>query len=714
VALLSTNISKQEVLKKYFGFTSFRNIQENAIDHILEKKDLLTILPTGSGKSLIFQLPTLMMDGVTVVISPLIALMQDQVVNLQTNGITASMINSQNSIEENNRIFEQLQQNQLKFLYIAPERFSSGDFLEKLKSININFFVIDEAHCVSEWGHEFRDDYQKLGVLKHHFPNTPITGFTATATKSVEYDIVKTLGIDPNNILKTKIQRTNLIIRSEKRVGDGKAQICSFLKTHTDECGIIYCFTRKETTQLSEYLNGMGFDTLAYHAGLPVDQRDEIFTKFKNESVKIIVATIAFGMGIDKGNIRFVLHTSMPKTLENYSQEIGRAGRDGLNAEVLMLFSKADELGKRRFIDVLPESAYKQNNYKKLETIYRFAVSSKCRHQNIALYFGDEIEKCGTICDNCVDGEKEYQDITVEAQKFLSAVLRVEERFGQTYIIDILRGSNAKRILDFGHENLSVHGIGKDLSKEQWSSISDRLLDIEAIQSAGEYRTLKLTEIGREILTKKRTVQIDKKNLETVKVYSEYKKDIVKDELFEEFRTLRTKIASQDEVAPYIVFGDKTLQQISQQLPTTQTEFLNISGVGQSKLEKYGEAFMSLCQKIKDKKEEKLQNTDGQLSVEPKVIKELSKTYLQTKDLIDDGKTLDEILELRELKDSTIISHINELYANEYITFEQKETLYAPMKENFPEDIKSWIEEGLKTHDINILRQYVNKYGYLF
>jgi len=259
--LIDIQNTMQETLKKYFGFDSFRNIQQEAITHILEKKDLLTILPTGSGKSLIFQLPTLMMPGVTVVISPLIALMQDQVVNLQSNGISASMINSQNSVDENNAIFEQLKNNQLKFLYIAPERFQSGNFLERLKEININFFVIDEAHCVSEWGHEFRDDYQKLGLLKQHFPHIPITCFTATATKSVEQDILRTLSIDTNNILKTKIQRTNLIIRSEKRLGDGKEQICNFLKSHEDECGIIYCFTRKETTQLSEYLNSVGFDT---------------------------------------------------------------------------------------------------------------------------------------------------------------------------------------------------------------------------------------------------------------------------------------------------------------------------------------------------------------------------------------------------------------------------------------------------------------------
>jgi ATP-dependent DNA helicase RecQ len=601
---LSRNLNNEmlQVLKKYFGFDSFRNIQEQAIHHILEKKDLLTILPTGSGKSLIFQLPTLMMEGVTVVISPLIALMQDQVVNLRANDISASMINSQNTIEENNLIFDQLRNNQLKFLYIAPERFQSGDFLEKLKQLNINFFVIDEAHCVSEWGHEFRDDYQKLGLLKVNFPHIPVTGFTATATKSVEQDILKTLSINESNVLKTKIQRTNLIVRSEKRLGDGRGQISKFLQSHSNECGIIYCFTRKETTNLSEYLNTKGFDTLAYHAGLPSNQRDDIFTKFKNESVKIIVATIAFGMGIDKGNIRFVLHTSMPKTLENYSQEIGRAGRDGMNAEVLLLFSKSDELGKRRFIDVLPEGQYKQNNYKKLETMYRFAISSKCRHQNIAIYFGDKIEQCETICDNCVSGEKEYQDITVESQKFISAILRTEERFGQVYIIDILRGSKAKRILDSGHETLSVHGIGQDLSKEQWGSISDTLLDIEAIVSTGEYRTLQITNIGVEILKKLRSVKIDKKHLEEDKSYKEYKKDIVVDELFEKFRSLRTQIATNDEVAPYIVFGDKTLQQISQELPVNDEEFLNISGVGQSKLKKYGELFMELCQSIKDER----------------------------------------------------------------------------------------------------------------
>jgi ATP-dependent DNA helicase RecQ len=693
-------MSKLETLKKYFGFDSFRPIQEQAIDHILQNKDLLTILPTGSGKSLIYQLPTLLMSGVTVVISPLIALMQDQVVALRANGISAAMMSSINSNEENDTTYQLLLNKQLKFLYVAPERFTQEYFLQQLQGIDINFFVIDEAHCVSEWGHEFRDDYRKLQYLKTNFPNIAITAFTATATKAVEADILNTLSIDSSNTLRTKIQRKNLIIRSEKRLGNGKEQIAKFLKAHEDECGIIYCFTRKETQTLSDSLNKSGFSTLAYHAGLSAKQRDEIFTKFKNESVKIIVATIAFGMGIDKGNIRFVLHTSMPKTIENYSQEIGRAGRDGLNAEVLLLYSKADEVGKRRFIDELPDSTYKTSNYKKLETMYRFAISSKCRHQSIAKYFDDEIQECETICDNCIGGEKEYLDISVDAQKFLSTILRCDQKFGQAYIIDVLRGSKGKRVLDFGHDKLSVYGIGTHYTKEQWSSIADTLLDLDAIVIEGEYRTLKVTLIGWEILKKQKNVQIDKTHLELEKSYKEYTQDIVKDEVFEKFRELRTQISQEEGVAPYIVFGDKTLQSISKKLPITDIEFLDISGIGQSKLEKYGTAFMNLAKSLRQ---------DG-----VKVKKELSKTYLQTKELIDEGKSINEILEVRELKDATIIGHINELFENEYITQEQKEKLFAPMIDEFPQDLKEWILKGLQTHDLATLRQGLTKYSYLF
>jgi ATP-dependent DNA helicase RecQ len=693
-------MNKQEILKQHFGFDSFRPIQEDAIDYILAKKDILTVLPTGSGKSLIFQLPTLMMDGVTVVISPLIALMQDQVINLNSNGISAKMISSQNSNEENHQSLELLQSNKIKFLYIAPERFVNEVFKDILKTVNINFFVIDEAHCVSEWGHEFRDDYRKLSSIKTDFPNTPVAAFTATATNSVQEDIVKTLQIDSQIILKGKIQRKNLIIRSEKRLGNGKDQIIKFLKSHEDECGIIYCFTRKETEQLSEYLNTQGFKTLAYHAGLPTNDREEIFTLFKNESIKIIVATIAFGMGIDKGNIRFVLHTSMPKTLENYSQEIGRAGRDGLNSEVLLLYSKADEIGKKRFIDDLPDGTYKQNNYKKLKTMYRFAISSKCRHQAIAKYFDDEIEECGNICDNCIGGDKEYQDITTEAQKFLSAVLRTEQRFGQTYVIDVLRGSKAERILSFGHDKLSVHGIGSEYTKEQWGSICDSLLDIDAMHLEGEYRTLTITNIGKEILKNKREVQIDKANLNIDKSYKEYTTEIQKDETYEKFRKLRGEIARESGVPPYIVFPDKTISEISRKLPINDEEFLAISGVGKQKLEKYADKFKELSNTLRN---------DG-----VKVRKELSKTYLETLSLIKDYKSLEEIISLREVKEGTIINHINELYQNDYITKQTKNELLQPLKDKFPSEIKEWIETKLVSNDIKTLRQYLAQYDYIF
>ena len=692
-------MNKHEILKQYFGFDSFKVLQEEAIEHILQKKDLLTILPTGSGKSLIFQVPTLMMSGVTVVISPLVALMQDQVMNLNSNGIAAVALTSLNSNEQNDLEFQRVVNGEVKFLYVAPERFTNEYFLNSLKSVNINFFVIDEAHCVSEWGHEFRDDYRKLKYIKQNFANIPITCFTATATSSVQSDILNTLGINPENVLKSKIQRTNLIIRSQKRLGNGKEQIKQFLSTHKDECGIVYCFTRKETETLSEYLNKEGFSTLAYHAGINASKRESIFNSFKNETVKIIVATIAFGMGIDKGNIRFVLHTSMPKTLENYSQEIGRAGRDGLNADVLMLYSKADEISKQKFIDDLPDGIYKTNNYKKLNNMYRFCVSSKCRHQLIAKYFDDDIEQCNTICDNCLGGEIEYIDITVDAQKFISAILRCEERFGQNYIIDVLRGSKVQRILDFGHDNLSVYGIGDNYTKEQWASIADSLFDIEAISIEGEYRTLKVTSIGKLVLKKQKEVKINKENLVIQKSYKEYQQAAPVNETFESFRGLRTKLSKDDNIAPYMVFSDKTLIEISNTLPTSNEEFLNISGVGQLKLDKYGEIFINLCKEYKN---------EG-----VKATKTLSKTYLQTLEHINENKNIDEICALRELKQATILNHISELYINNYITIDIKNKLFEPLKDLIPNDIKQWIEDGLKNFDIKELRTNLALYSYL-
>jgi ATP-dependent DNA helicase RecQ len=611
----------QKLLKDVFGFDSFRPIQKEAINRILRKEDVLVVLPTGGGKSLIYQLPSLMMDGTTIVISPLIALMQDQVASLRLNGINARMLSSSQTNEQNSLILNSLLNEELKFLYVAPERFNDL-FISTLQRVQINFIVIDEAHCVSEWGHEFRDDYRRLTYLKEWFRGVNIAAFTATATKETENDILETLKINKKSLLRVPIKRDNLIIRCQKRVGDGKEQIVSFLNIHKNECGIIYCFTRNETEKLSKYLNDKGFNSAFYHAGLTSEERDEIFDNFKNERVKIIVATIAFGMGIDKSNIRFVLHTSLPKTIESYFQEIGRAGRDGLKSDTLLLYSKSDEISKRTLIDNLPETKYKENMYKKLECMYRFAVSSKCRHKMIAEYFGDEIEICKNSCDNCIGENRELIDVTVESQKFLSAILRIGEKFGFTYIVDVLRGSNKKKILKLNHNELSVYGIGANLSKKQWGVVFDKLLDIGAIIQ-NEFKVLKITNIGKRILKKELSVTIAKDDFEDRKNFERYEVSETKDENFEKFREVRNFFAKKEGVPAYIIFNDKTLLEISKKLPQTEDEFLKISGVGAAKLERYGKEFLELCKKLKKSKS-----------------KELSTTYIQTLKLIDEKKML--------------------------------------------------------------------------
>ncbi|WOE69510.1 DNA helicase RecQ [Hydrogenimonas thermophila] len=685
----------QKLLKDVFGFDSFRPIQKEAINRILKREDVLVVLPTGGGKSLIYQLPSLMMDGTTIVISPLIALMQDQVTSLRLNGINAQMLSSSQTNEQNSLVLNSLLNGELKFLYVAPERFNDF-FIATLQRVKINFIVIDEAHCVSEWGHEFRDDYRRLKYLKEWFSGVNIAAFTATATKETEYDILETLKIDKTALLRVPTKRENLIIRCQKRVGDGKDQIVSFLNIHKDECGIIYCFTRKETEKLSEYLNSKGFNSASYHAGLTPDVRDEIFDDFKNERVKIIVATIAFGMGIDKSNIRFVLHTSLPKTIESYFQEIGRAGRDGLKSDTLLLYSKSDEISKRTLIDDLPETKYKENMYKKLEFMYRFAVSSKCRHKMIAKYFGDEVETCESRCDNCIDEDKELIDITIESQKFLSAILRAGEKFGFTYIVDVLRGSNRKKILELGHNELSVYGIGADLSKKQWGVVFDKLLDIEAIVQ-DEFKVLKITNIGKQILKKELSVTIVKDDFEEKKSFEGYDSSETKDENFEKFRELRNILAKVDGVPAYIIFSDKTLLEISKKLPQTEDEFLKISGVGAVKFEKYGKEFLELSKEIKKSQP-----------------KELSATYMQTLKLIDEKRGIEDIAVIKELRIQTILGHVNKLFENGYIDESKKEELLEPLRKNFPKDFKDWIEKRMEKNSLDEIIENIHFYRWLY
>ena len=657
----------------------------------------MTILPTGGGKSLCYQLPSLLMEGVTVVISPLIALMQDQVIALKDKDITAAMINSSQSNEENETIYHQLLQNQLKFVYVAPERFVSNEFISILQRSKLNYFVIDEAHCVSEWGHEFRSEYRNLNRLKQMFPDVSITAFTATATKKVEADIVKSLNLLQPTLLRGQTKRDNLNIDVQKRVANGRIQLLNFIKAHKNDCGIVYTFTRKETENIAKFLQEKNINAKAYHAGLPVNIKNEIFNDFVYEKIDVVVATIAFGMGIDKSNIRFVVHTSMPKTMESYYQEIGRAGRDGMPSNTLLLYSKADEVQKRIQIDDLPHNEYKDLIYKKLEQMYRYCVSRKCRHKMIANYFDDEIENCESLCDSCTKGEVEQTDVSIDSMKLLSAVLRVDQKFGQNHIIDILKGSKNQKILQFGHDKLSVYGIGTDKSKDEWSAICDRLFDLEAL-FLGEYKVLKIANRGSEILKKKITVLLDNDKLGILqKEEQDQTEQSYEEKVYEEFKLLRREIADEQNVPAYVVFGDKTLLQLSQKLPQSNEEFLDIHGIGEQKLEKYGEVFLQLCGKLQSQKAQ-----------QPKELKKLTKTYLETLELIHENNDIYEIAKNRQLQLSSIILHINLLHEHKKIADEKKAELFKKIE--IPTEIINWCEEGLKHTTAQHLRQYLYLY----
>ncbi len=589
------------LLKDYFGHDSFRKLQKEAIDRILSGGDLLMILPTGGGKSVCYQLPSLMMRGVTIVISPLLALMHDQVSTLKSMDIPAEMISSLQEFEEIKEIQKRLFRREIKLLYVSPERLTTPYFLDILSRLDINFFVIDEAHCVSEWGHEFREDYRKLGILKERFPNIPISAFTATATESVKQDIITALKLNEPLILKGKLFRENLKISVRERRGDGRGQLLEFLKSQKELSGIVYTLSRRKSEVIAEFLRDRGYKARAFHARLDSQEKKRVYQDFIDDKIDIVVATIAFGMGIDKSNIRFVVHLSMPKTIENYYQEIGRAGRDGLDSQTLLLFSIEDKFLQHKFVDELEDGVYKQSILAKIDRIYSYCESNRCRHQDIAIYFDDMIDECIDKCDNCLSKDIKRADITKEAQMMLSAIYRTSQQYGVTHIIDILRGSKKRVIFDRKENELSVYGIGKKFSKEQWRSVSHKLLEIEAIYQ-GEHKELILTQKGAEILRGKESVTIPQdriKKPKRVKLSQNIQED---NPLLNRLRELRREIATASKIPPYVVFSDRTLYELLQKLPKTKDEMLEIYGVGRIKYEKYGEQFLEIIKEFLDEK----------------------------------------------------------------------------------------------------------------
>ncbi len=554
------------------------------------------ILPTGGGKSLVFQLPTMMMEGITIVVSPLIALMQDQVAALQAQKINAQMISSAQSYEEVDEIMYAAVNGDLKFLYLSPERLNNGKTLDFLHNLNINFFVIDEAHCISQWGHEFRDDYRALGNLKENFPYTTIAAFTATSTDNVTDDILRELRVNEPKVLKGKIFRKNIFISAQRRISNGQAQLKNFLLRHENESGIIYVSSRKKAEELSSFLNQSGYKSLAYHAGLPQHVREQNFKVFVNDNVDIMVATIAFGMGIDKSDIRFVVHMSLPKSQENYYQEIGRAGRDGDDSEVLLLFNAGDIVLHKRFLHDIANEEYKSHLETKIDQIYKYATSELCFHKQLAEYFDDTLDSCSDRCDNCLSSDDKRQDITKEAQMILSAIYKTDQGFGKNYVIDILRGSSEQKILTNGADKLSMYGIGLALSKKEWFIIVERLLELK-ILILGDFSVLKLTNDAIEVLKSLKLVDIKSSRLiinEREKKVKQAKEFDYDEELFEELRIKRSELASEMGVPAYIIFSDKTLKHLANDKPHDKKSMLEVNGIGEKKYEQYGEDFLTL------------------------------------------------------------------------------------------------------------------------
>jgi ATP-dependent DNA helicase RecQ len=587
-------------LKEVFGFSQFREHQELAVKSIIDNRDILMLLPTGGGKSLCYQLPALMRDGVTIVVSPLLALMYDQVSALKVMGIKAESLSSMQNDAETHEIKRELLAQKIKLLYVSPERMAAKGFMEFLLQLNISAFVIDEAHCISEWGHEFRDDYRKLSTIRTSFPSIPIAAFTATATHKVKLDIINQLHLNDPILVKATAFRRNIEISIKNREGNGHKQLLSIIEQKKGESGIIYAFSRKETEEISRFLRSKGVVTRFYHAGMSSVERTAVHKEFMNDTLQVVVATVAFGMGIDKSNIRFVIHTSIPKSIENYYQEIGRAGRDGLESQALLLYSMSDVVLRKSLIGKGDgNSDVKRMGLQQLQDCIQFVSGDVCRHRRIASYFGDTIEDCHDKCDNCQERDTtHYVDISVQGQMFLSAVMRTSQSFGAHYLIDVLRGSSCEKVLTNKHHALSVYGIGKTNSKQEWLSIANRLVETDALFQ-GDFGVLKITQNGVALLRGEQKISIKEVTLipsKSVKVQSSNKE--IKSHEFDTLRGLRYTMAREEKVPAYAIFSDKVLLEISLKLPKNKDEMLNIAGMGSVKYEKYGKQFLRVCREL--------------------------------------------------------------------------------------------------------------------
>lgn len=583
-------------LETYFGYSSFRPLQQQIINDVLSKKDVFALMPTGGGKSLCYQLPAIVLGGLTIVVSPLISLMKDQVDGLRENGVKAEYLNSSLQPKEQERIIQKLKSSDITLLYVAPERFAQTSFITLLKTLTISLFAIDEAHCISQWGHDFRPEYRTLRKLRETFPNTPLIALTATATEVVKTDILTQLNLASPCKYQASFNRPNLTysVIDKKQASE---QIISFIKQRLGVSGIVYCATRDKVTKLTEILTSKGIKALPYHAGLSDIDRQNYQDKFIKEDVDVIVATVAFGMGIDKPNVRYVIHHDLPKNLEQYYQETGRAGRDGLPSECMLLFSFGDKFTIDHFIKQKTDPQEQQIARKQIQGVINFATSAACRRKQLLAYFGEVTTQIDCQnCDNCMT-PKERFDATIIAQKILSCVYKTGQRFGSLHIANVLIGLESLKIKQYNHQSLSVYGIIKEYSRDQISSFIQELKELGYIRATEDmYATLSLTKQALPVMKNKEIVFLTIPKEKTTKK----KKNVIGNAdpiLFEKLRILRKNIADKKNLPPYIIFSDVSLQEMATVYPQNPEQFLSIKGVGQQKLELYGTQFIDVISK---------------------------------------------------------------------------------------------------------------------
>ncbi|MFN8300540.1 MAG: DNA helicase RecQ [Chitinophagales bacterium] len=650
-------------LQQYFGYSSFRHNQEEIINRVLSGKDAVVLMPTGGGKSVCYQLPAMLLPGLTVVVSPLIALMKDQVDGLKQNGIAAEFLNSTQSTAQQSAIIKRLKSGELKLLYVAPERLlGEGRFIDFLKELNVSLLAIDEAHCISQWGHDFRPEYLILGKLKEFFPKVPVLALTATADSLTTKDIIEKLCLTDYVLYTNSFNRPNIsyTVRSKTNL---LPQLAAFLTAHKTESGIIYCLSRKNTEDLAAALKSQGFNAEAYHAGLEKPERDERQEKFLRDDIKVMVATIAFGMGINKSNVRFVLHADLPKNIEGYYQETGRAGRDGLPSEAVLFYSSGDVFKLKRFASIENNPEQTAILQKKLDQMASFATTRKCRRKYLLNYFGEQAEERCNGCDVC-NSDTEQADATIQAQKILSAVSRLEQRFGMAYVIDFLKGDEDVKA---AHKELKTYGIGKEETKKQWRHYIREMLELGFLQQGGgEYPVLQLTDLSRKVLKgEEKFFTVSYKREHEGRATPQFAVP-VHEPLLNELKLTRRMLAEQENIPAYLILSDATLQELASYLPLSLPELNRISGFGQVKMARYGNAFLEVVQTYC-----RQQGLDGNMQAKVAgrernayAIAAPNSTGQLSFDLYKKGLTLEQIASQRNLTVNTIEGHLAQFVAS--------------------------------------------------